>query len=39
MPYVGSNDIKDGVTIDLRQMRNTFLCVDTRTALVEPGAK
>lgn len=39
MLYVGSNAIRDGVTIDLRRMNRTTLNVETQTASVEAGAK
>ena len=39
MLFVGSNAIKDGVTIDLRSMQNTTLSDDNKTASVQPGAK
>ena len=39
MLYVGSNAIKNGVTIDLRQMRKTTLSADKQTVAVGPGAK
>ena len=39
MLLIGSNAIKDGVTIDLRQMRNTTLSADKKTASVQPGSK
>ena len=39
MLYVGANGIRNGVTIDLRQMRQTTLSADHTTASVEPGSK
>lgn len=39
MLYVGSNAIRGGVTIDMRQMRRTTLSTDKKTASVEAGSK
>ncbi|KAL8820863.1 MAG: hypothetical protein Q9191_007428, partial [Dirinaria sp. TL-2023a] len=39
MLFVGSNGIQNGVTIDLRQMKQTTLSTDKKTASVEPGSK
>lgn len=37
--YVGANGIKDGVTIDMREMRQTVLSADKQTVSVDGGAK
>lgn len=39
MLLVGSNGIENGVTVDLRKMRQTTLSADKKTASVGPGAK